>query len=117
MVTDQLNRVAEITLEESMAREHSGMEKMMEMLLLMQMQEERMAQREREDRRREDDRIAREEEWVVRRERQDREREEERERRQEKLIQTLKESQPAIPQQVSITKLDLPRKKDGDDPV
>ena len=45
------------------------------------------------------------------------EREEERERRQEKLLQTLKESQPVVPQKVSISKLDLPRMKEGDDPV
>ena len=39
-------------------------------------------------------------------------REVERERRQEVLLTTLREAQPAVPQRVSIQKLDLPRMKE-----
>ena len=108
-VPDHINRATETNRVLVMAREveKNGMVRMMELMLEMQMKEkERVAQREESERRTEEHRLGREEK-----------KEEEWERRQERLLETLKGAQPAIPQKVSIQKLDLPRMKDGDDPV
>ena len=43
-------------------------------------------------------------------------RDEERERREARLLITLKEAQPAVPQHVNIKKLELPKMRDKDDP-
>ena len=99
-VTAQWNRLSRTSSELAMAREaeQSRIEKLMELMLQMQMQEkERVAQREQEDRRREDDRLDRKDR--LRREQTEKEekREEERERRQERLLQTLRGAQPAVP--------------------
>ena len=113
---NQLTKLVEVKSEVAMTSgsEKSNMERIMEMMLQMRAEDKRTAaddrkaaqlreeKREMDERQREVDRL---------------EREEERERRQEKLLQTLKESQPVVPQKVSISKLDLPRMKEGDDPV
>ena len=73
--------------------------------------------RDREERLREVERLDR----VTKLEAQEREieakREEEREAGEARLLTTLRAAQPTVPQNVSISKLNLPKMKDTDDPV
>ena len=108
----------------------SNMEKLMEMMIQMRVEDRKDAQlreqrrdeeeerrrvredkRDREERQREIERSERE----VRKERQDKDRELQREERQAELLAQLKEAQPVVPQQITIQKEELPRMKDKDD--
>ena len=123
-VSEQSSRFTEVNTELAMAREaeKTGIERMMELMLQMRAEDRKEAQlreerREREERQREVERLDR----VTKLEAQEREREakreEEREAREARLLTTLRAAQPAVPQNVSISKLNLPKMKDTDDPV
>ena len=125
----QYSRLAEENQHFRMAREaeRTSLEKIMELIVTMKMEDqkreqEREERRDREARERADqrererieqrekerenlERIEREEKW-----------EEERERREARLLTTLKEAQPAVPQHVNIKKLELSKMRDKDDP-
>ena len=141
-VTDQVNRFAEVNTELAMAREaeKTRLERMMELMLQMRADDRKEAQiredkREREERQRETDRLDRmakiegqerqreadrEREALEREDRRverEAKREEEREAREARLLANLKAAQPAVPQTVNISKLNLPKMTDKDDPV
>ena len=154
-VTEQLSRLATVNTDLAMAREteKSGLERVMEMMLQMRVEDRKEVQlreekREREERQREVDRLDRITRLEAQREKEDRDREErrlereakrdeeiarreqlmlEREetrlreqkdmdlRREERLLTTLKEAQPAVPQQVTIQTHKLPDMKENDE--
>ena len=103
------------------------MDKLMELIITMRMEDQKKEREreekkevenlEREERREKDIREQADRELRQERIREEREqkREEERERREERLLTTLKEAQPAVPQQVNIQTHKLPEMKDGDD--
>ena len=120
----QIARLTKMNKSLKMAKEaeKSSLDKLMELMVTMRMDDEKRRQEERRER------IEKEQkeklEMLEREDRQKREqlereerREEERERREDGLLTTLKEAQPAVPQKVNIHKLDLPRMKEGDDSV
>ena len=117
-VTQQFERLSQVNTELTMARESekSSVEKLMEMMLSMKMDEQkRDDERRREERQRDEDRKREEREREDRRERERREEKEERLAREERLITTLKAAQPAIPQKVTINSNRLPAMKEGED--
>ena len=138
-VTDQLNRFAEVNTELAMASEaeKTELECMMELMLQMRADDRKLREekREREERQRETDRLDRmaridaqerqreadsEREALEREDRRvEREtrREEEREAREVRLLATLKAAQLVVPKKVNMSKLNLPKMTNKDDPV
>ena len=103
-VTDQLVRLTEVNTELVMAREEekSSVEKLMELMVKMRM-DDKKEMRER------DERLER-----IRTER-DEKREEEWQEREERLLISLKAAQPSVPQKVTINSNRLPSTKEGND--
>ena len=107
-VSEQFSRLDRVNSEETMAREGEKGELVRIMEILMQMRAEDMKaaqikeeRREREDREREDRRIERETEREEIRIRELRDQKEADLRREERLLTTLKDAQPAVPQHVN----------------
>ena len=99
-LTKQVGKLAELTAQNSMAREmeQTNFTQIMHMMMDMRA-DDRKTEREREDRRIE---------------REDRLRQDDI-RRQERLLTTLKEAQPVVPQTITIQNHKLPEMKEGED--
>ena len=121
----QFAKIAEQNSQLIMAREteQSAMDKLMEMMLTMRMEEQKREDRwerereqeRREDRLREEKRREREEQKEEEREERRRAEKREQEDRQATLLAQLKEAQPAVPQNITIQKEELPKMKERDD--
>ena len=92
-VTEQLSRLAEANSELVITREseRGSVERIMDMMLQMQTQENEKRYKREEDRRRDDL------------------------RREERLIEALRQAQPAVPQTVTIVNQKLPEMREGED--
>ena len=110
-VGDKLTRITERTKQREMAQqsEMAGMENFLEMMMKMRPEDKR-EQRETEQKN-ERERLKREE----RKEREESEREDRRDERQLQLLAQLKDTQPAVPQQVTVQNHKLPQMNERDE--
>ena len=110
-LTEQVGRLAKTTRKEKMAREGEKGELVQIMEMMMQMR----AEDKKAEQRKEESRIREMREQEDRRVEREVKREDEREAREQRLLTTLREAQPAVPQTVTIQSHKLPEMKDSDD--